>query len=443
MKITDHDSAIKYLYSLELFGIKLGLDNIRRLLDKLGKPEEGLKFIHVAGTNGKGSVCKMLGSVLAKAGLRAGIYTSPHLVDFEERIVINGEQIPKERVVELTQRLQKIALEIEEECEAHPTYFEITTAMAITYFHEEKVDCAILEVGMGGRFDATNVVTPLITIINDISIDHTDYLGETLDKIAYEKAGIIKESVPLIVSDQVPEVAELIKNIAEEKSSEIFSLNNEFTYELKNSDRTGVTVDVTIDEERLLSDGISKIHYEDLQIPLIGEFQAKNSAIATACLSLLNKLGHEISVNAVYEGMAAVSWPARIQVMQDDPVVILDSSHNQKSIRNLVEAVRKNFEYENVQLVIGLVKEKDREAIVKELAGLEPRVVVVKPDTHRALEPEVLQKEFLSHNIEAIVKTDVLDGVNHAMETAGINDIVVITGSFYTAGAAMSYWDAD
>ena len=364
--------------------------------------------------------------------------------------MINGERISKDRVVELTQKLQQIALEIEEETEAHPTYFEITTAMAIKYFQQENVDIVILEVGMGGRFDATNVVTPVLSIINDISLDHMEYLGDSIEKIAYEKAGIIKENVPVIVGDLSLNASEVIGTTAMEKNADIFVLGKDFHYELKSADRKGLLVNVklsegcfTLFEKEYLPLDEMKTDYSNVIVPLLGEFQAKNTAMAIAALIMLRQYDLEISYDAIYQGIAEVKWPARIQVMQEHPTVILDSSHNLKSIQNLIDTLKKYFDYRELILVIGVVSDKDRMPMIEALTALKPHVVAVKPETPRALDPGVLQQDFNKYGIGVDVVPDILEGVKHALDLAKPEDLVVITGSFYTAGTAMEHWNSE
>jgi dihydrofolate synthase/folylpolyglutamate synthase len=439
LRIHDYDSAIEYLYSLELFGIKLGLDNVSRLLQRLGNPHTDKKFIHVAGTNGKGSVCAMLASILKEAGYNVGLYTSPHLSSFRERIQLNGEKIPRDYIIAITPILQKHALEVEAETGAHPTYFEIVTAMALKFFHDNNVDIAILEVGMGGRFDATNVITPEISVINDISMDHMEYLGDTPEKIAFEKAGIIKTHVPTILSDHPPEVFSVIEKIAEENSSRLFILGKDFDHKLLKSTKKGLELDFIILDDFKFDEGSCR-SIGEISIPLIGNFQAKNCAIAVAAILLLRSMNWKIRIINIFDGLKKVRWPGRIHIVQESPTVILDSSHNPVSIKNLVETVQDNFEFEKLICVIGVVKEKDRGAIVKELAVLSPEVVAVRPDTHRALEPEILQEEFRDIGIDCIVIPDVIEGVKKAVSNAKSSDLVIITGSFYTAGAAWGLW---
>jgi dihydrofolate synthase/folylpolyglutamate synthase len=436
MQITDYDRAIEYLYSLELFGIKLGLDNIRRIMDRLGNPQEGLKFVHVAGTNGKGSVCVMLSSVLKSAGYKTGLYTSPHLRSFRERITVNGERIPRERVVALTRELQAIALEIEAEHEAHPTYFEITTAMALKHFAEAGIDIAVIEVGMGGRFDATNIIEPELCVITDISKDHSEYLGDTLEKIAYEKAGIIKPGVQVVTSAQNHEIMAVIEKRAGELKAPLTVLGKDFSYELIKADDKGINLNFYFNDNT-----DRKFELNELHAPLLGRFQAQNCAVAAAAVALLTRSGINISTDAIYEGVSKVDWPARLQVMQSSPTVIIDCSHNPKGVRALVDSIKELFSFNKITLVIGMVKEKERAEMLDALVELKPEVVTVRPDTHRALDPKTLCSEFASRGVVTRVLPDILEGVGYAVHKAGPDDMVIITGSFYTAGAALEYWN--
>lgn len=440
MKISDYKTAISYLFSLEQFGIKLGLDNITLILKKLGNPQKDLKFVHVGGTNGKGSVCAMLASVLKEAGLEVGLYTSPHLESFRERIRINGECIPEDSVVALAREFQKIALEVEAEHGAHPTYFEITTAMALKYFSDTKTDLAVMEVGMGGRFDATNVINPEVVVINDISMDHTEYLGDTIEKIAFEKAGIIKPGVPVITSDLTKAAETVINQTADTNKSEVFRFGRDFKVQIHKEDETGLLLDVKFSNTDIYGGKENFISgFSNISVPLAGNFQSVNCGIAATAVALLNKGGLEISEGSFRNGLAKVTWPARIQVVNRNPTIILDSSHNAVSMKNLVETVNKRFSFQKVICVIGIVKEKDRRGIISQLSGLSPEVIAVRPDTHRALDPNILCKELETAGIKCSMIPEVEDGVQHAINTSSENDMIIITGSFYTAGAAMTY----
>ncbi|MBN1628056.1 MAG: bifunctional folylpolyglutamate synthase/dihydrofolate synthase, partial [Deltaproteobacteria bacterium] len=306
-KITTYRNAVEYLYSLQKYGIKFGLSKTSNIMKALGNPHKGQKYIHIAGTNGKGSVSAMMESVLMKAGLKVGFYSSPHLVRFTERFRINRKEITRKETIELVNELLGVIDPSEP-----PTFFEATTAMALSYFAKKKTDIAIMEVGMGGRLDATNVIRPLLSIITNISLEHQAFLGERLIDIAGEKAGIIKRGVELVTAATQPSVLNLFKEICEAKRSSFRRVGRDFRYRLEGNE--------------LSYSGIKR-RMNGLRLGLPGRYQARNTALALAAIERLEAKGYRISEKDIREGLIDVVWPGRMQTMSRDPLVIVDGAH--------------------------------------------------------------------------------------------------------------------
>ncbi|HKW87029.1 MAG TPA: folylpolyglutamate synthase/dihydrofolate synthase family protein, partial [Nitrospiraceae bacterium] len=304
-----YSSSLKFLYGLQKHGIKLGLETITGMMARLGKPQHRYHTLHIGGTNGKGSTAAMTAAILRAAGYRVGLYTSPHLLDFRERIRVNDDPIPEDCVAELTERLQDTA-----GVSLRPTFFEFTTALALQFFADSQVEIAVLEVGMGGRFDATNVVVPLVSAITNVALDHEEYLGHTVAAIAFEKAGIIKRDVPVVAGRLGPEAVGVIARIASEQSVPLFRLNVDFRAER------------TI-RERFQYQGFHW-SYANLSSPLDGAHQLDNAACALALLELAAAAGIRVSEESVRVGLRSVSWEGRLEVVDHHPTLLLDGAHN-------------------------------------------------------------------------------------------------------------------
>ena len=386
----EYDNTLRYIYSREVFGIKLGLSNIRSLLEKLGDPHKSLKFIHVAGTNGKGSCCAMLSSVLQEQGYKVGMYTSPHLVDFTERIKINNKNISKKDIVRIMKMINPLL-------EAH-TFFEVVTALAFRYFHDKDVDFVVAEVGMGGRLDATNVITPLVSVITNVTLEHTDHLGDTIEKIAFEKAGIIKKGVPTVTAASGAALG-VIKDVCKKRSSKLH---------------------------------VARVN-RNVRTNLKGSFQIINASTCLDAVKILRDLGFEISQSAVTKGLSKVVWPARMEFIYRN--VLLDCAHNPAAIKLLAKEIEK-LKYRKLILVTGILKDKDKEQMVKSLNPLVDYFILAKPDISRASNPEDIAK-FVRKDYTIVY--DVGEAVSLARRMAKKDDLVLITGSCYTVGEAMEY----
>ena len=396
-----YSEAIQFLYELRLFGMKLGLETPRRLAASLGNPDHQLRFIHVAGTNGKGSTCAMLESIYRAAGLRVGLFTSPHLVSFSERIQVNRRQISRDDVSRLTERIRDVIHSFGDE--SHPTFFEAVTAMALVYFAEQKCDLVIWETGLGGRLDATNIVTPLASVITNVQLDHQKWLGETISEIAAEKAGIIKPGVPVLTSSDDPAALTVISEIAHR-------LNAPLTVVTKNN--------------------------QHLELPLIGAHQQINAALAIAVAQCLSPQ-IPVSDSAIEEGLRTTRWPGRFDVLHRPrgKVVVLDGAHNPAGAETLAAALQSRFPGKRPALVLGTMSDKDCAGICAVLAPLAVRILLTPIPGERGADPQLLANLCSDANNTASITicSSAADAINHA----GGEPLVVVAGSLRLIGEAM------
>ncbi|HUL39241.1 MAG TPA: folylpolyglutamate synthase/dihydrofolate synthase family protein [Methanomassiliicoccales archaeon] len=425
----DYQEAMDWLLDLEIMGIKLGLSNIKELLDRLDGPQRQFRSVHVAGTNGKGSVSAMTASILRAHGHRTALYTSPHMVDFRERIVVDGTPISRKQLCSL---VKEVKGHVEDMClarpEACPTFFEVTTALAFLHFAELGVEVAVVEVGMGGRLDATNVITPECAAITRIGLEHTRYLGDTLGKIAAEKAGIIKPGIPVVTAEQVPEALEVIQARASELGSPLRTVAEGVDFKLLGSSLDGTKL-------RLLRKGI------EVTLPLIGSYQASNACLAYEVVECLRTRGIQVSDEAVKRGLEAVNWPGRMELMCRKPNVIFDATHTPQGAATVAEELRR-LAKGRIILVMGVLDDKDLDGVVAPFACISDIGIAVAPLTKRAF-PRQRVAEAMSRHIGKVEEADsVMGGVKRAMELAGPEDTVVLTGSIYTLGEAKAWWDA-
>jgi dihydrofolate synthase/folylpolyglutamate synthase len=419
-----YDAALKYLQGLCRFGVNLGLGRITELLRRLGDPHRRLRVIHIGGTNGKGSTTAMVAAILQAAGYRVGAFTSPHLISYTERYVINGEAIGEGRLADLIWALRPELEAMVREGWEHPTEFEVCTAIAFLYFLEEGVDFLVLEVGMGGAIDSTNVVRPLVAVITNVSLDHIEYLGPTVVEIARVKAGIIKEGVPVVTGAQGAAL-EVIAGVAREKEAPLYLLGRDVTWRPVSFSLEGQIFDLT---------GL-RGHYEELRLPLVGRHQLANAAAAVAAVELLAMDGHAaVTERAIREGLARTSWPGRFEVVSREPLVILDGAHNHEGARFLREALGQYLPERDVIFVIGMLGEKEREKVAQELAPAARAVVVTRPNSPRAGAWAELAEAVRPYCPAVEVVEDPWRAVGRALEMAGPRDAVVVTGSLYTVG---------
>lgn len=411
--MTEYPNVLAYLYSLEKFGIVFGLENIQWILESIGNPHGFLKTVHIGGTNGKGSVAAMLSHILKAAGYMVGKYTSPHLVSFTERITINEEEITETEVAELTAYIRG-QIESVDPNRAF-TFFDFTTALAFEHFRRKHVDITLVEVGLGGRLDSTNVVNPLISIITNVAFDHMDFLGNDILDVTKEKAGIIKRGVPVVTGAQdAPQ--RIIEETGKSNDSPVYVMGRDFSYEKKGP-------------QSMSYSGLSS-RLNDIFVNLKGDHQLANAAIALCAAELLSSLGFGLDQREFYTGLSQVTWPGRLEIVREKPVVILDGAHNVDGIRALVGFLTSQFPGRRRLLIFGVMKDKEYEKMLGELLPHVDETILTVPKNDRALPPEFMQKLAP----KAIVADDVTWALKKAKSMSTDEDVIVITGSLYLVG---------
>ena len=405
-----YPQAIDYLYQLRLFGTKLGLEQTRRLAAQAGNPQDRLRFIHVAGTNGKGSVCAMLESIYRRAGLQVGLFTSPHLVAFGERIQVNRQPIPDAEVARLTRELKSILESFPPD--QHPTFFEVVTVMALRYFAERKCDLVIWETGMGGRLDATNIVTPLAGIITNIGLDHEKWLGPTLADISREKAGIIKPCVPLIDGVQDPEARDIIRQTAAAHSSPVF--------DPRDPARAGPIATIL----------------SSIRLPLRGSHQKDNAALAITCAQALSDV-IAVKEEDIRQGLELTVWAGRMQLVERSPGrwLLLDGAHNPAGFEALCRTVEEEFPGRKPAILLGALADKDFHFMAAKAAGMARRICLVPVPSMRSASPEELAAACRKAHPSINVSTH--NSLLEAWKDVENDPLVLITGSVYLVGEAM------
>ncbi|MDB6028958.1 MAG: FolC bifunctional protein [Verrucomicrobiales bacterium] len=399
-----YPEAIQFLYDLRMFGAKFGLENTLKLAALAGSPQEKLRFIHVAGTNGKGSTCAMLESIYRTAGLKVGLFTSPHLVSFAERIQVNRQLIPESDVVRLVDEMKLLLQNFP--AHEHPTFFEVVTVMALKYFAEHNCDLVIWETGLGGRLDSTNIVTPLVSVITNVQLDHQKWLGETLPEIAFEKAGIIKAGIPVITAAEEPDALRVIRETAREKDSPLTELATE-----KDS------------------------FVQAIALPLLGEHQKSNATLAVGTVRLLRAV-IPISDELIRRGLETTYWPGRLHVFKKGAqTFILDGAHNLAGVECLSKTVQQLFPSKRPALILGVLSDKNWEAMSQQLAPLADKILLVPVQSERTTDPATMIEICRRGNPRAEIAA--CDSLADAIERAIQEPLVVITGSLYLIGEAM------
>jgi len=421
----DYHQTLDWLFGLEADGIKFGLENITVLLERLGNPQLSFSSIHVGGTNGKGSVCALLSRSLREQGYKVGLYTSPHIVDFGERIQVNGEHLREREMLRLTDELRSFAEEMEGEGR-RMTFFELTTAMAFRHFQKQAVEVVVVEVGMGGRLDATNVLLPRCSIITRVGLEHTDYLGKTVEKIAYEKAGIIKSDVPVITAAKEGQGLEVVERRANALDSPLFVIE-EGSYSVLHSDLEGTTV--------LMGDD------SVVFAPLPGRHQGENMALAYACLNMLDSKGIPVSREAILKGFAHTYWPGRLESINRSPRILLDATHTADGARVIARDLP-NMVGREIILVLGVLNDKDLDGMARALAPLAKIAIATSPNTKRAFSAAQVETALKRYCPYVLRIDDVTQATSEALHLASKEDVIVITGSLYTIGEARRWLDS-
>ncbi len=463
-KAIDYEKLISYQYNASTFS----LDRMVKMLEYAGNPHKRFPSIHITGTKGKGSTSIMIATILEYTGLKTGLFTSPHLIDLKERIQINHQNMSEEEFACVLNDIRPYIQHLRDtEPSASPTFFEILTAVAMLYFKKERVEMAVLEVGLGGRLDSTNVVTPLLSIITNVGFDHTAILGNTLSSIAYEKAGIIKQGIPVVSAVEVPEALSVIEKTCKEKDTRLYLLERDICIEeiqgihennpelyrhsypaildfgLRNADLSlnpQFQVRNPKSERGLLCKIRTWRHtYDNIFLPLVGMHQAKNCALALGALEIMREQGAiSIDDETIRKALAQVHCPARIEVIGKNPLIILDYAHTVDSMRFLRMSLLENFKFHKLILILGFAQDKDLDNILKEIITVGDSIIVTRSKNPRAAPPE-----DLSQRIERLcgkqskITDNTQDAVTAARQTASKEDLICITGSAYVAGEAM------
>jgi dihydrofolate synthase/folylpolyglutamate synthase len=416
-----YKEALDFLYGLELFGVKLGLNNITRFLNRLGNPQKSFKGIHIAGTNGKGSVASIFESILHEAGYKVGKFTSPHLYDFRERFHLNKEKVDESFVAGF----------IEEHHEyikaSRTTFFETCTGLAFELFRRNNVEYGVVEVGLGGRLDATSLIEPELTVITKIAMDHTKTLGDSIAKIAIEKCGIIKEDVPLVTSVYDPEALQVIREAAKSKSAPLYCLLPESMLEV---------MSMSIEKMRF-NFSENSVPPKDYVGNLVGTHQAENYGLVLLGLKVLSKLGLDIPEDALKCGVENVFWPARMQFVPGKPNLLLDCAHNPDGIRVLVKNVEAIYPGKKFVLLLSMLRRPDFPEIFEEIKRISNKIILAIPDHDRAPQPEVLAREAIEARLNFKLIPDVLDAYKFARELVDKDEMLLVVGSHFALGRIM------
>ncbi|SFA69418.1 dihydrofolate synthase / folylpolyglutamate synthase [Clostridium frigidicarnis] len=427
MNTMNYNETMDYIHSVGKFGTNYGLSRTNRILELLGNPHKKIKTIHIAGTNGKGSTTCILSNILKENGFKVGMYTSPFLEDFEERMQINNTNIPKTRLCQVISKVKSVISTVTKEGLDDPTEFEIITCAALLYFYEEKVDYAVMEVGLGGRLDSTNVISPLVSVITSISYDHMNILGNTIEDIAKEKAGIIKESTPIILYPNEDKVLRVLENMAKSSNSPIVYVTRDMV-QYKDVDKDTLSIKqkglITINNKKIL-----------VTLGLLGEHQLLNAQVAIKAIETLEKvddisIDEEVKIKALED----VSWKGRLEVLSTNPTIVIDGAHNIDGIKNLRNNVERYFKYNKIILILGILADKQVDDMIDVICPMASSIITVTPNSERATICNELKNHILrvNKNVEAV--EDYEEAVKKALEYTAPNDLLLISGSLYMIG---------
>lgn len=432
LEFTDYEKVTKYKYNIATFN----LDRVEDLLAAVGSPHHAFRSIHIAGTKGKGSTATMIQSILTHAGFRTGLFTSPHLCRLEERMTVDGKLMTENELVEIINELVPYTRQARQEKPSEsPTFFELVTAAGFRHFARTRADFAAVEVGMGGRLDATNVISPEVCVIARVDFDHVERLGDTLGKIALEKAGIIKPGVPVVCAPQEPDAMRTISEAARQRGSPLHLVGQEYHV---HSIETGIEADDTETQAAFCRFDLTgpNREYKELSLGLLGEHQAFNAACAVAAIELLEeRCTLHLDEDIVRRGLAAVRLPARLEIFPGSPPVLLDGAHNPASIHALCRTLTEVFGGRRVILVMGISRDKDIPEMLRHIVPLTHAIILTRSKSPRAELPEVLAEMVReSYGIEAEIRDSPGQALDHARAIAGPQDLICVTGSFYLAG---------
>ncbi len=417
----NYKESIDYLFSLKNRGIKLGLDNTREALYHLGDPQDQLKIIHIAGTNGKGSTAAFVESILRSAGYRVGLFTSPHLLDFRERIQINRELIPEADLLNYIDTIREV-------CVRHSiflTFFEYSTIIAFLHFQAKQVDFCVLEVGLGGRLDATNVCHPLVSIITSIAEDHLDILGPDTATIAGEKAAIIKPHGLVVVADIDESAYAVVEEQVKSNKAKMFSCQKDFFPKIQ-----------ALNESRVFSYQDPELTLEDIQLPLAGDYQAENASLAIKACTLLNELGYCINSEHLVHGLQYSRWEGRMEVIQHNPILLLDCAHNPESVKYLTSTIRDYFSYERCHFILGFMNNKAIAELIDFILDIADRLILVRPRQERSWDPHFWANKWSKSQKVIEIIEEIPYALRSSLQTSNRNDLLCVTGSLFTVSEA-------
>ena len=401
--------------------IDLGLERMLQLMERLGNPHLDIKTVHIAGTNGKGSTAAFISSILTRAGYKTGLYTSPHLERFSERIKIDGAEISADAIDAISDEVKAAARSLPA---GEATYFEFTTALALVYFARQGVDMAIIETGLGGRLDATNIISPLVSVITPIALDHMDYLGDTIEEVAAEKGGIIKKRTTLIIGSQGNAALKILQQFAKDNKAEVFLFGRDFNIDNLSSDRFDYC-------------GINR-QIKGIEISMHGDYQKENASLALACIERLVFDGYKVTDDSLMSGIKDTFWPGRFEILSHDPEIILDGAHNPAAAMELAKSLKTRFNGAKGIFVAGFMGDKDIEAILEEFAPLASSIILTKPTGDRAFEPsaEAPQIKNSLKGSKVTVIPDMKEAIDRGIMLAKEKSFIIITGSLYVVGEA-------
>ncbi len=439
--------ALEWIHNLGRFGNKPGLERVTALLNMLGDPHRDKAFVHIAGTNGKGSTAAIMASVLHEAGYKVGLYTSPYLLSFTNRMAVNGKDIDRKELIELVGRVQPLVEEVAgDDALGQPTEFEVVTVLALLFYARQKVDLVVLETGLGGRLDATNVVDPLLSIITNISLEHTDVLGTTIKEIAGEKAGIVKQGKPLLTAAQDEEALEVFQARCREMYAPLYRVYPPHSPDCSAPLEKPAAILGEIREDGQVFSYLGfQSCIDDLFLPLRGLYQLANAATALAALELLGADGFTVGESEMRRGMAAVKWPGRLELLQEKPKLIMDGAHNPAAMEKLSQSLPRYFNYDRLILVIGMLADKDRAAMLKHILPLADSIIFTRPGLPRAADPRETALFALEHfalQQECRVIVDYAQALEQALKMATSQDAILVTGSLYTVSDVRAYYMA-
>jgi dihydrofolate synthase/folylpolyglutamate synthase len=426
------NKAIDWLYNVRRFGPDRTLEPTRKYLELLGCPQNSFQTIHIGGTNGKGSTSAFIASILRAAGYKVGLYTSPHLERFNERIKVNSDEISNSDIARLLTNARQIFEEMIEYPEPMPLrFFDIITGVCFKYFEEKEVDIGVIEVGLGGRLDATNLIKPLVSVITNIGYEHVNILGPTLEDIAYEKAGIIKEKTPIVTGEDKPNVLEVFKITADELGSELIQVKECLKYKRISSNSDG----------QIFYLKTTKTEYNLLKIPLHGIHQILNAVTAVATVETLVKNDIIVPSDSIIKGVQNVYWPARLEVIHHKPMIVIDCAKDAEATQVIKETIQNDLTNCRIIAVVSISSDKNIEGMIEHIASIADSFILTKHSvTHRAAEPKRLIKEIIKYNKPYTVYLDREKAFRYAVDYAGTNDMVLVIGSVYLAGNARSFY---